>query len=464
MFKKTITEYIDSVSKSVDNDSIVYVFESGFAFGVSMDKLKEQKPAWHTNRRIFDHYDHYLKQLLGTGKIKNVLYKNKIGQWIKIFPILNDYPLTTDPFNLANDEEMNKKYILSPNLVPELYYTDNESNIYHIFERDNSKSYIPKTPIFLDENNTDIIEMEQFSIENPNYSHSLRHLMNDLRIKFKTEVPENILINLNGIFIEPVKLSAYPDSLFIKNARWVYRTVKKVLKDEAEPELYESSSAPLAVANYKDSDFLRTYSINIRLFKWENVSISNWIGIENVNYNLQVLEFKNNRIPSSLLFSEELNNDDTIIICNGLIMDPSEYKINGRTVELLNTVEEFHRLYNEFKEKNMTTALNEALMYINNRYYYAVRFKDLDPNFQLKLRRTSPLEIGFLSYDSVLFDNVNSQDLIIVDGAYLPYLIESNGLIRYPKMVDDNLYYKEDILPFKKRKITKFEFVNYYNL
>lgn len=462
--RDTIENYIKTFSKSVDNDSIVYIFDTGMAYGMARERITEQFPAMYVSKRVFDYYNDFFRQVLANRRIKNVIYKAKNGKWYKVYHILEDYPNLTDIFDFINNDPRAESYILHIKHVPEMLYTDTKGEMFKIYERDNSKFYNAKIPIFLDELNPEILELEQFSIENPSYGPDLKHLMNDLRIKFKTEVPENILINLNGLFVEGIKLTAFPDSLFIKNAKYLYRTVKEVWKEDATPTYIEDAIQPVADAIFDDNkDYKRNYNIKIRLFKWKDVNISPWISIESMKYDLQVLEYKNIRIPNTLQFTQELNYENTIILCNGLIMDPSEYEINGKKVYLKNLLSEFYTLYYEFKQKNMASALNTALEFINNRYYHAIQFTDADPSQVLRLRRTSPMEVSFMDKKDVLFDNVNSQDLITVDGSYLPYVIKSNGLVFFPKFSNDALFLYEDTIPFKERKITKYELVNYYD-
>lgn len=465
---KMINDYIEKYSKPIDNDSIVFIFETGIAYGISRDKLLQDLPAQFVSRGNFNYFYDYYKFYIGSKQIRNVLYKNKKGEWIKIFALINEYPNLANIYEFCNSETDLRytKYLISNEYVPEVYYTDKDNNLFKINERDNSKNYITKVPKYIDELNPDIVELSQFSIENPTYSFNYRHLMYDLRIKIKDESigTDNLLINLNGIFVEPVYLTAFPDSVFIKNARWLYKTIEEKLKPDAEPiSSSPQSISPTANVEFGENAYYKNYSIRLRLFKWNEVNISNWISINFMNYYTEVLEYKNVRIPKTLSFQEELNPDNTIILCNGMVMKPSEYVIRGNEVDLRFIKDEFYRLYGEFKEKNMPNALNLASEFINDRRYYAIKFTDTESSKTVKLRRTSPMEISFLSKDDVLFDEVSSDDFILVDGIFLPYTIKNNGLVEFPKLKDSNLYYSNEVLPFRDRAIEKIEVVNYYH-
>lgn len=461
--KKTIIDYIDTYNKSIDNDSIVYFFDSGYAFAISRERVLERRPVHdYNNVDGFQFFDDILRP--NSHKIKNVLYKNNDGRWIKMFLLLKDNPYSSDIFSVANNPEKYTKYEISEYFIPEVDFLDRNGNVYRISDKDNTNKYIKKQITYIDENDSNMVKLSQFSIENPNYGFDLRHMMNDLRIEIKDKSIDinNILVNLNGLFVEPIKLSAFPNSLFIKNARWTYRTIKGALKENAQPIATKTGFGPTATVTYDESDYYNNFSINVKLFQWKDVSISSWIHVEHVNYELAVAEFKNVRIMKSLVFSKELDPNRTLIICDGMIMDPSDYQIDGKTLYLKHTVNDFNRLYYEFKSKNIKNALNDALKYVNNRYYNAIEFSDIDPNKKLFIRKSSPLEKGFLGYNTVLFSTTpSSNDLILVDGTYLKYELLPNSLIRFPKFYDDNLYFREDYYPFSERKIIKMELVNY---
>lgn len=461
---KYISDYINTRIKSVDNDSLVYIFKSGYVWGMARERIIAEYPLIYpvNPTDYFSFYDTMLKRK--ADQIINVLYKNNNGKWVKLLKLIFDNPYS-DPFDTANLAENEEKYELHVKHIPEMDYVDKDGNIYRIQERDNDRNYQKKQPVYIDELNKNTIKLSQFSIENPTYGFQLRHMMNDLRIQFldKTIDKNNLLVNLNGLFVEPSYLASHKDSIFIKNARWTYKCYNGKLKENATPASTKKSTivGPTASLNFSDEDFYRNYSIKVRLFQWNDVTISPWIHVEHVNYKLVIAEFKNVRVMDSLIFSQELPPDRTIIICDGMIMNPSEYIIDGKKVQLRYLGNEFLRLYDEFKSKNMISALNDAAYYVNNRYYHAIVFEDKDPTRDLVLRKTTPIDIGILGYNSVLFDEARSSDFIIVDGVFLPYVIEANGIVKFPKFNDDNLYFREDLFPFKDRRITKIELVNY---
>lgn len=463
MSMSTINDYIDSFKQEIDNDSIVYLFDSGFAFAMSRELLSKKMPAAYNPSEVFNYYDDILKPAIGSGELRNILYKNNDGIWVKIFPLINDYKNVTEIFNLANDSEIYQNYIAKKSLLPELIYTDKNKKMHKIYARDNIKSFTKKESIYIDEMDPNQIKIEQYSIENPSYGFSMRHVMNDLKITFLNETPENILVNLNGVFVEPIK-STDPNVIYIKNARYVYKTNNDIIGEDTE--LLESSTSKLFDASLElspDSKFLKHYSINLRIFKWDNVVIEPWLYVKHIDYFMKAYEYKNVRIISSLTFNDEINKDSCLVICNGQIMDPSEYKIEGKKLHLLNIEQDFDMLYRELKSKGVVFALTEASNFINSRYYFIINIKDKDEaNNHLVLKRSTPIDINLMGYGSVLFENVHSQDLITVDGSFLPYYINDNGLMYFPKFSNDTLFDEEDLLPFTERKITKYELVNYY--
>lgn len=459
-----INEYVEKLSREVPNDSLVYIFDTGYVWGMARERILREWPAFDpvNPTDYFNYYDSILKSK--TDRIRNVLYKNNNGNWIKLFPLMYDNPYV-DFFQHANYPDSEQLYGISKFYIPEMDYVDAEGNQYRILEKDNTKDYTRKESIYIDELDQNVIKLHQFSIENPNYGFELRHLMMDLRIQFLDESidKDNLLVNLNGVFVETTKLTAFPDSLFVKNARYVYQAIQGRIKDDAVAKTDTSiKDKNTADVEYDDEDYYKRYSINLRLFQWDGVKIKPWLPVAHINYQLIVEEYKNIRIMESLVFDEELPKDRTLILCDGLIMDPSEYSIDGKTVTLKHIMNDFNRLYSEFKKKNLRGALNNAAYYVNNRYYYAVIFEDTETTKgEMILRKSAPLEIGFLGYNTVLFDEVDASDFLIVDGAFLPFTLQANGLIVFPKFANDNLYFEESSFPFKDRKITKIELVNY---
>ena len=467
MAVETINDYIDQLSKEVENDSVVYIFKTGYVWGMSRERILKTWGLFNAENATdyFNFFETLLKRK--AGEISNVIYKNNNGTWIKLLALFNENHFS-DPFTIANYPDMEERYKLSSSYIPEMDYVDKDGNMYRVLEKDNSKDYIRKQPIYINELDQDIVKLHQFSIDNPSYGFTLRHLMNDLRIQIldKSIDIDNILINLNGLFVEPIKLTNYPDSIFIKNARYSYKTILGKLKEDATPQSTKNDTEQKLGADvyYEDEDYNKNYSINVKLFQWKDVNISPWLPVLHINYQFLVIDYKNIRIPKSFVFERELPEERTLIICDGTILDPSEYTIDGKTVTLKYIVNDFNRLYYEFKTNNIKGALNQASFYVNNRYYYAIVFEDTDETRgNMVLRTSAPLEIGFLGYNTVLFDEVNTSDFLLVDGMYLPFNIKSNGLIEYPHFFNDNLYFEEDLFKFKDRKITKIELVNYGN-
>ena len=463
MNMRSITEYIDSFKQSCDNDTVVYIFQNDYGFAINRELLEAELPAVYNESEVFNFYRDILRPAIGSGQVKNLLYKNNFGKWIKLFPLINDYKHVTQLFQLANDEAVYPNYIASKTILPEMIYTDKDRKMHKIYARDNTKTFIRRKPVYIDELNTNQVQIEQYSIENPSYGFSLRHLMYDLKVTLKEGLTnEDILVNLNGVFVEPIK--AKEDNVFyIKNARFIYRTMDTIIGENTNfiPSVHSKlSDASLDLD--PNSSYLKNYSINLRIFKWNDVRIDKWLNVQHIDYYMKAYEFKNVRIIKSLTFDRPIKKNSCLVICNGQIMDPSEYRIEDNKVFLLSLEQEFALIYRELKKKGITFALTEASNYINSRYYYVVNLEDKLSDSEIILRRTTPLDTNLMGYGTVLFDDIDPQDLLTVDGTFLPYHLNDNGLIQFPKFYKDTLYEEESILPFKDRKFIKYEVVTYY--
>lgn len=456
MKRDTIANYASSFKSEIDNDSVVYILKNGYAFAMARELLAKEMPSISNQDGFFNYFNDMVKKHAASSNLQNVLYKNNDGVWVKLFPILEDYKNITQLFDQANNKDIYSNYIASRSLLPELYFTDKDNRMWKINQKDGSKDFFKKTFEYIDVLDKNDVEFVQCNMDHPEYGFSLRHMMSDLKIIFKRrQSVDNVLITLNGRFVNPEKKNNEENTLYIRNARYYYRiSNQNYISNNTNFEQVITNGFKNATLELdENSKYLTNWLIDtdINIFAWNDVNISKWMEVYNVTYTNEVYDFANVRIINYLTFKEELNPDNTIIICDGKILDDDEYTIKGRRVYLKYELAKFGSLYRHFSEMGRgKRAVLNVLNIINNQYYHAIVFNDKFDNRPITIRKTKPVDTDVLGKNTLLFnDAISTNDLIIADGCVEPYTIKSNGLVQMIRNID-------------KKNIKRFELVNYY--
>lgn len=442
----TIANYAASFKSEIDNDSIVYILKNGYAFAMARELVQKQIPSIANEDGFFNYFEDIVKKHASKSELKNVLYKNNTGVWVKLFLILRDYKNITQLFEQANNKDIYANYVASKTLIPELYFTDKDNKLWKINAKDGARTFHKKTFDYIDTLDKKTVEFTQCNMDHPEYGFSLRHLMSDLKITLKRHTTDNLLVTINGRFVNPEKKANENNTLYIRNARYYYRASSNNFIGEntefKEATINGFKNATLGLE--KDSKYLTNWLIdtNINILKWNDVNISPWMEVASITYTNEVYDYQNVRLIKYLTFGKELNPKSTIIICDGRILDESEYTIKGKNVYLKYEHAKFGILYRHFIEKGKgKRSIRNALNIINNQYYHAVEFTDASVGQPLEIRKTTPVDIDLLGNGSLLFnDPIGTNDLIITDGKIEPYTIASNGLIQYENFNTNDLF------------------------
>ena len=442
----TIANYAASFKSEIDNDSIVYILKNGYAFAMARELVQKQLPSVTNKDGYFNYFEDLIKKHASNSELENVLYKNNAGVWVKLFLILRDYKNITQLFEQANNYDIYINYVAYKTIIPELYFTDKDNKMWKINAKDGVRTFHKKTFNYIDTLDKNTVEFVQCNIDHPEYGFSLRHLMSDLKIIFKRHSTDNLLITLNGRFVNPEKKVNEENVLYIRNARYYYKLSNNNLVGdntnfkEAITNGFKNASLELEEGSSYLSNWVIDSDINI--LAWNDVKISKWMEVNSITYTNEVYDYQNVRLINYLTFEKELNPKNTIILCDGKILDDTEYIIDGKKVYLKYEHAKFGVLYRHFKDigKGKRSVWN-ALNVINNQYYHAIEFTDAEEGQPLEIRKTHPVDIDLMGNGSVLFnDPIGTNDLIVTDGKIVPYTISSNGLIHYEKFNSGDLF------------------------
>lgn len=446
-----IFSYKKSIKKNIDNDTFLFLFNNSSPLCISREMLEKETEL--NNGSFFTYQNTILPNLLYSNKCDNILYKNKYGEWINFSILSMSYTTSTDLVDIANDKNIYKKYLVSKTNIPEVDFLDNEGKAHYIEEHD-GETYQPKKVIYIDSKNENVTKITQFSIDSPSMTSStLNHVKNDLKIELLTETAENLVVWLNGVFVEPIYDTNNNKVFYIRDAKNVLDTIGLGVKNEDNLK-YENNMASIRY----EPENVYYYNIDLRMWKWEDVTVSNkWFNVTNTKQSKLYYDYTGYDIVTELYFDEEINPDAHIIFLNGQILHQNEYtidKTNKKHVYLNKVYMETLMLIRELIDKGYTNPYMYLKTLIMNRYYNAINLSNSNSRDTLKINHIKPIKSNFPYVNDVMFRNPRMFDIVLVNGSFIPYVIQRNGIYRYPKTVDT---YTSEYLNVEKSFIWKLD-------
>lgn len=446
-----IFSYKKSIKKNIDNDTFLYLFNNSSPLCISRETLYKETDL--EDGSYFTYNSKVLPNLLYSGKCDNILYKNKNGVWINFSLLAMEYTTSTDLVEIANDENVYKKFEVSKSNIPEVDFLDSENKVHYIEEHD-GETYQPKKATYLDTTNENVVKITQYSIDTPGATSStLNHIKNDLKIELITETAENLVVWLNGVFVEPIYDTESNKIFYIRDAKNVLDTIGLGVKNDDKLE-YENNMASILY----DPENVYYYNIDLRIWKWEEVTVSkNWIEVLNTKQSKLYYDYTGYDIVTELYFEEEINPDAHMIFLNGQLLHQDEYTIdstNRKHVYLNKIYMETLVLIRELIEKGYNNPYMYLKTLIMNRYYHAINLNDTDGRKTLKVNHVKPVKSNFPYINDVIFRNPRMFDIVLINGSYIPYTVQRNGIYRYPKTIDS---YTSETLNLEKSFIWKLD-------
>lgn len=268
-----------------------------------------------------------------------------------------------------------------------------------------------------------------------------RFMYDDLKINLpEGYTKDQFLVWLNGAFVPSTRDSTYENVMYLENAMTMIgsKSVNQKLGAEITPGNYGT------VETKEENDEYR-YDVNLRLFGWKGVKVSNFYKPSTstttpITYNFEVI-----RPLKTLTFPVEINPNAHLIICNGQVLTPDEYYIdpnNPKTIVLKNIEFEANTLLNEIIaeiDENLDYYENVNPLYllrsmILERTYSLVNFTAVDSTKELYLRNSNACAVDFPKKGEITFSRLNIGDMILVNGLFEPYLWVHQNTIRFPKV------------------------------
>lgn len=308
---------------------------------------------------------------------------------------------------------------------------------------------------------TDVVEYVPYSIENPNLPWKQRFMYDDLKITMpEGYTKRQFLVWLNGAFVPSLRDSTYDNVMYLQNAMTMIgsKSVNQKLGSKFTDGNY-------GTANVSEENDEYRYDINLRLFGWKGVRVSDFYKPVSSTTTPITYNFVSIYPLKTLTFPVDVNKDAHLIICNGKVLSPDEYYIdpsNSKTIVLKNIEADSNSLLNELiaeLDENIefyenVNPLNLLRSMILERTYSLVNFEAEDSTKELYLKYSNACAVDFPMKGEVGFSKLSIGDLVLVNGIFNPYLWVHQNTIKFPKMetsyndgIADKIY-AEDILRY----------------
>lgn len=395
-------------------------------------------------------YDCHLRHIM--KHVVKVYYKNSTGVWYDASAVIENFAATelNSISTLLNiGASGHDAFKLSYQQIPENIFIDFKDKSMHNInicdgyfdkglEATNLDSpLLVHRPIFTDDLDTDIVSVEQCKI-GESIDVTPLHMKDDLHVMLSFPA-KDMLVWFNGYFINFIKDSQNPNAFYIQKAKRLY-SILQPLGDTTE--LY--------------------YDMKLRIFRFEDISFGDWKGLSTIAYKKSHiwtdllglgktinLTFKEIDIPDVLTFTEEIGYDTHIIMCDGRIVDTSEYIIDSDNRHNVHMRHNFHEASSMISKvvrdnydvvgttnhvsmaQSVTTRVGEMM---NARVYRSIRVShSSNPNTKPRIIRSRPIGVDYPKIGDVCYGgNVASDELLLVDGYYVEYFFNSDtGLIEY---------------------------------
>lgn len=402
---------------------------------------------WSFYHDIINNWDKF------NGGIEAIYYKNDNGKWINYSNMMTAYAGNSNThtqkdesgrikldtsyiYNLANSESVEKSYSVISDNFPQIKYTDDKGTEYIINKSDGYNKFNFSKNIFYDTLNDEKFEIELFNRKYETTLGSQPYLQhrNDIKLKLKSDdyTFDNFLTWINGTF---PRFERYSDnkSMYILNGTSFIPTIRKCENIDT-PVTLKTEGLPTVVEPEVPTEL--RWDFDIKLFGWDGVLVSNPedpLMINNERFSFTNRYFD---IPSSLIFEEELEEDTFILLMNGVVMNENSYSISSvdkRKIYLNDYSSYILGLFIELVGKEVKTNYFDRLKdVVTSNKFTIVRFKSEDSKKIAKVYRDRENIRNSPYPGQVSFKEVNYNDLILVDGHYIPYIWENFKSIRYP--------------------------------
>lgn len=320
------------------------------------------------------------------GVVNHGIFTSLIGNVIPDEYVLGNtvYERVCDSLLFNQDNPVWNKFKVSDIYdIPECTYYDSD-NVEHHIKRGDGQYSLKRVP-------TKVFEEERWCVRNNvhnnfgkftyrlgnhetnvfatgNYTENNHHLFEDLILTF-TDGNDKPITNLNNMFIicnglvVDYKLSEFSENqIYIPNVLKYATYQQTSMKEGKSPDAFLSKTtndAGITIWSFNIPYESRGYSyfFDIKIYQWENVTLSHHIAPLSVG-NLLKSEpsepTKSVWLTTELNFSNPIDKKKTILICNNQIVSKSDWDVDptsSNRIILKNISTEFDILYSELHSK-----------------------------------------------------------------------------------------------------------------
>lgn len=309
------------------------------------------------------------------------------------------------------------------------------------------------------------ISLERFFV---NQEQPLDCLKNDLKLTMNDEEDEKknftfdqFLVWLNGAFPVTVALDEYNKVRGIENALSNIPVVR-ICENPAlgEPESFDNGRATV-VEKSIPTELRMDYKL--RFFGWKGIKIQSPVNVLDksyfgeTSYSYTSVKYGDTSVNvlSSIIFSKIFEKDEILLFLNGVVVTEDEFdlipvygkELNGTpTVNVVGT-KLVLKTYIDYVTKLITTSVNlnkpgaEAFVKqiaenLTGNMFSIAFFKSDTLYKKVKIYRDRQCVRNYPLPGQVLFGDVSYNDLILVDGHYIPYLWDTRHCIRFPETIN----------------------------
>ena len=258
------------------------------------------------------------------------------------------------------------------------------------------------------------------------------HKFDDLKLTFTNREGnpyqnlDNLLCFVNGVLVDYVRSTTITNAIYLPDVIQFSDLQNVGTKTGFTPSAYVKE---IIIGNdnrkaldfeLEEKNYQRAMKFDVQIYKWDNVKISHRIGPINTLNVLKTEEESSNTfwLPTKLVFSDIVNKDKTILVCNNEIIPKDEWDVentNSNIVRLKNVDAEFNILYAEMKAKlleYMEQIIGHSYNAIPNLNDYigtATSLEEIETGYNLYeaemteyIRKTKDGEKGFYDIPSPL--------------------------------------------------------------
>lgn len=458
-----LRDNIRSFKKHMSNGTIYFEYSDGYRIAVHRSLYSI------TNTESSTVYRDFIDRLTTDYKVRKLVkmyYKVEnpnqtdpgySNVWVNLLKIMQNN--TGNLYNYAWNYRNTESFHIDIKDIKSVKYIDKAFNVFNIDYYDGNINNGTKNRIIkLHTRDKRFVEVSRYNLSDP--TSIKEHLKDDIRIKLKDtdETVDNTLVWINGRFVETMKDSEDNKIMYIFKGigALTYQHLGFIGNDPLTPKHIPTG---FPVASF-ESDPQRMHfgpGLDINIFKWKNVKISEWYkphvyDYDHINYRKEnegessfemVVDYIN-----SVTFTENIP-ESHIIIHNGIIIDRNDYDVDGKTIRIKSSRGKAMSMINsaivEYGQITSLPFIVESFL-PKGEDFRLITFSHNEEEKTIKLNRSV---VNYKNHPypfHVSFEDLEVGDIILLDGIYERYLLHDKNVIKYPYTDYMARYYDRNLL------------------